>query len=514
MSGICINEDIAHFYANHPEAEMSPEGCDALVDFYAQFEDVAQLLFCANVQRALFNSRSWERVYDGYDPDAGPDQPVLQWLEDPLDRELTLGSQGRFWIHNLWLLEQRGVDHLERWLGRCQERGIEGWLSVRMNDGHFNNIPDAFWHSTFWRQRPDLWIVPHDESGGERLYDYSHREVREHHLELIRELLERYDLSGLELDWIRTPPYFAPGGEGEGRQILTDFTAEVRELARAAEARLGHPVKVGARVPTRPESGQRLGLDGLAWAREGLVDQLVLSSRVSVIEFDMPIAEWREALEDRPVALVAQFGTNTLSFPGARPSGEAGLAPATPEFLRGAAAAAFHQGADQVYLFNHCYFESEFGRRDRYCRILESIGSPASLAGKPRRHAITFPEITAADESDYAVLPAGLAAGEKIRLEPFVAPLPDMQWAAVVLGFDREQDSPRPQDLEVRVNGAACRYQTVVPPGEAPGDIPAIAAPRLSFLIPEGAVEAGRNAVEITCASGNGTIVWCEIFIA
>ena len=513
MAGICVNEDIAHFYATHLEEEMTAAGCEALVDFYAQFPDVVQLLFCANVQRALFNSRSWERAYDGYDPDAGPDQPVLRWLENPVDRELTLGSQGRYWIHNLWLLEQRGVDHMERWLSRCRERGIEGWLSVRMNDGHFNNILDAFWHPAFWRERPDLWIVPHDESGGGRAYDYSHQEVREHHLKLIRELLERYDLYGLELDWIRGYPYFPSGAERQGARVLTEFTAQVRELADAAAARLGHPVKVGARVPSRIETGPGLGLDGLTWAREGLVDQLVLSSRVWVIEFDMPINEWKRALGDLPVSLAAQFGTNTVSFPGAQPRGAAAQAQATPEFMRGAAAAAFHQGADQVYLFNHCYFESEFGRRDRYGRILESIGSPESLAGKPRRHAITFPEIKAPDEPDLAVLPVRLSPGEKAVLKPYVAPLPDLDWAAVVLGFDREQASPEPHQVEVRVNGEGCRYLAVVSPGEPPGDLPAMAEPTMSFIIPAGVVKAGHNSVEII-SSGEGEIVWCEIYIA
>jgi hypothetical protein len=514
MAGICINEDIAHFYANHPHEDMTPEGCDRLVDFYAQFSDVAALLFCINVQRALFNSRSWERVYDGYDPEAGPNQPVLQWLENGIDRELTLGSQGRYWIHNLWLLEQRGVDHVERWLARCQHCNIEGWLSMRMNDLHFNNILDAFWHSTFWRQRPDLWVVPHDPSGHGRAFDYSHAEVRQHHMKLIREVLECYDLYGLELDWIRTMPYFAPGAERQGRQILTDFIAEVRQLADAAAKRLGHPVKVGVRVPSRPESGRRLGLDGLTWAREGLVDQLVLSSLVWVIEFDMPIDEWKRQLGDAPVSLVAQFGTTSHSFPGAQERGADGSVQATPEYLRGAAAAAFHQGADRVYLFNHCYFESEFARRDRYCRILESIGSPAALAGKPRRHAITYPEITAPDESAGAVLPVTLSAGKTATLHTNTGPIPDMEWAAVVLGFDRQEKSPDPLDLEVRVNGAVSHYLAVVSPGEPPGDLPAMTEPRMSFIIPKGAVIVGRNTTEISCSRGEGTIVWCEIYIA
>jgi hypothetical protein len=187
---------------------------------------------------------------------------------------------------------------------------------------------------------------------------------------------------------------------------------------------------------------------------------------------------------------------------------------ATPEYLRGAAAAAFHQGADRVYLFNHCYFESEFARRDRYCRILESIGSPAALAGKPRRHAITYPEITAPDESAGAVLPVTLSASKTATLHTNTGPIPDMEWAAVVLGFDRQGKSPHPLDLEVRVNGAVSHYLAVVSPGEPPGDLPAMTEPRMSFIIPKGAVIVGRNTTEISCSRGEGTIVWCEIYIA
>ena len=514
MAGISVNEDIAHFYANHLEEEMTAEGCDALVDFYARFPDVTQLLFCANVQRALFASRAWEPIYTGYDPEAGPDQPVLRFLDNPLDRELTLGSQGRYWLHNLYLLEQRGVDHLARWLARCRQRGLEGWLSMRMNDGHFYHVLDAFWHPSFWRERPDLWVVPNDQTAGGRAFDYTHSEVREHHLALVRELLERYDLDGLELDWIRGYPYFPAGTEPERAAILTEFVAEVRQLARAAATRWGHPVKIGARVPTRIESGRLLGTDGLTWAREGLVDQLVLSSRVSVIEFDVPVGQWRRELGDRPVSLVVQFGTNTLPFPGARQYGGAGLAQATPELLRGAAGAAYHASADGVYLFNHCYFEAEPSRRDWYQRILESIGSTAALAGKPRRHAITYPEIVGPGESEGAALPAPIHGGQGARFELCVSPLPDMNWAAVVIGFERGRPSPPPLDLVVRINGHVCRYLAVVPPSEAPFDLPPLAETRMTFVAPKGTVTEGRNAVEVSCGCGEGVIVWCEVSVA
>ncbi len=74
MPAICVNEDNAHFYATHPSEDMTPAGVRALVDYYARFPGVSALFFCANVQRALFASHAWERLYDGYNPEAGPDQ--------------------------------------------------------------------------------------------------------------------------------------------------------------------------------------------------------------------------------------------------------------------------------------------------------------------------------------------------------------------------------------------------------------------------------------------------------
>ena len=63
------------------------------------------------------------------------------------------------------------------------------------------------------------------------------------------------------------------------------------------------------------------------------------------------------------------------------------------------------------------------------------------------------------------------------------------------------------------MNGEGCRYLAVVSPGEPPGDLPAMAEPTMSFIIPEGVVRAGHNSVEVT-SSGEGEIVWCEIYIA
>ena len=88
-----------------------------------------------------------------------------------------------------------------------------------------------------------------------------------------------------------------------------------------------------------------------------------------------------------------------------------------------------------------------------------------------------------------------------------------MPWSAVVLGFDREVDSPLPHELAVSVNGANCSYPAVVSPGEPPADLPYIAEPRMSIPIPARTLGAGRNRVAVASTAGKGSIVWCEIYL-
>ncbi len=53
-----FNEDNHHFYGAHPPQDMTVEGLNRLVDCYAEGTQVTGILFCVNVQRALFESPS------------------------------------------------------------------------------------------------------------------------------------------------------------------------------------------------------------------------------------------------------------------------------------------------------------------------------------------------------------------------------------------------------------------------------------------------------------------------
>jgi len=515
MAGVIINEDNGHFYSSRLPEQMTAEVVRGLIDTYAAGAGTVGVALCVNLRRALFASEAWEPVYHGYDPEGGPDQPFLAGLEPP-EREIRHGSQGRLLAHNIWTLKERGIDHLALWLDRCRRHGIEGWLTMRMNDVHYSDNLDHFWHCTLWRTRPDLWRVNYRyDTNWDRAFDYGNEEVREHHMALIRELFERYDMDGLELDWIRSIFHFAPGKEEEGCGILTAFVREVRELTRQWSERRGHPIKLSVRVPECPETGRRLGMDGVAWVREGLVDQVVLSPWLSVIPFDPPVDLWRDHIGDRDIKLAVCLSTSTLPFSAAR--SRKGWAENTIELLRGAALSAYHKGADRVYLFNYCYYESSAPPHLR--QILNELGSAEAIAGKPRRHAVAFQEIAAPGEAEWSVLPVRLDAtcgiskpGPTATLCPYIGPAPTGdEKASVILGFDCDEESPEgPGDLDVHVNGVRCEHD---PEPALPKGFPPIASPLYALDIPAGALHSGRNAIECRSRSSKGTVVWAEIYV-
>ncbi len=517
---VCLNEDNNHFFCSHPESDMTDEGADRLVDAYARSKSLGALFFNPNVKRAHFPSRTWEAIHHGYDPDGPTDQPSLRWLP-PERRDFSPGS-ARWWPHNIWRLEQRGVDLYGRWLARSRHHSIEGWLSVRMNDWHANDILDAYWHPDFWREHPEYWRRPYRyEWWTDRQYDYAQEAVRNHHLAFIGELFERFDCDGVELDWCRNPHGFRPGSEQAGLALLTDFMQTVRRMADAAAARTGHPVRVGIRVPEDPQTCRRMGFDVVAWIRRKLVDHVVASVFVNALSMDPPIESWLDETRPAGIPLGLAFMTGTFT-PFHSAPGRKGCMPVTREMVRGAALAAYHRGVDRVYLFNYCYWEG--GKADRTSELLDwmdELGDPARLAQLPRRHPIGYREVVAPGEPEASLLPQSFLNGPGAASRyghgtatfcPVIGPAPaNGQTATVILGFARDVEPPaNPPDLEVRVNGIVC------PPANDSGfprEFPELVDKRGVFSIPTGVLHNGRNAVECFSESRRGVIVWAEIAI-
>ncbi len=518
MPGICINEDNAHFYTKRSPEQMTEDEVNKVIDFYAQSGQTKAVMLCTNVQRALFDSAVWQPLWDGYEPDGDENQPFLQWIEDPKEKTLEVPNHGRLWVHNLWLLKERKIDHLKLWLERARKHNIEGWLTMRMNDVHTNDTIESFWHSQLWRERPDLWRREYNnESWWDRAFDYSKPEVREHHLKLVRELLQRYQPDGLELDWIRSIFHFAQGYEDAGCDVLTEFVRQVRKLVDETSKQSGKKIKLGVRLPENPITAKRLGMDGPRWIRENLIDQIVLSQWLSAINFDPPIEIWKDIIGNREVTIAVNFSTSTAPFnrdqlkrPGVRSLNN------TIELLRGAALNAYHKGADYVYLFNYCYYEST--DPEHLNLILSELGSPETMINRARRCMISFEEISAPGIAESSVLPIrfdeirGISKyGQTITLCPYIGPAPKVnQSSTVIIGFLKDEQKINPEELTVWLNGKKCKYN---PDANMPAEFPEWVAPILGFDIPAGVLHDGRNTIEITSKTQTGTLVWSEIYI-
>lgn len=522
---VYLNQDDSAFTRCHPLEDMSVHGLERMVDFYAQGGQLAGLAFCVNMQRALFPSKVWETLIDGYDPKLGPDQPVFRRTREAAGMATLVAA---------------GIDHLQVWLNRARHHGIEAFLSMRMNDCHGLESHGGFdregvkrddqnhfqWHaSEFWKKNPHLRRAPYRfERSFEAAFDYTHEEVRRHHLALITELFERFDMDGFELDWMRWMFMFAPGGEARGRFILTDFLREVDALRKKAEKRLGHAILLRHRVPAEPQTCLALGYDVPRWADLGLADHIILSGFGGSANLDYPIDIWRRLVGPK-IKILAMVESSAQVYPDCWLENY--------HLSYGAASAALQRGADGVYLFNECYREAGGpGERRLLNHMLNSLGSAETLETVVRRHPVTYPQVQAPGETSRRILPIPLINktigadsarwAENITLRISVGAKSERSRYVLRLGFSADAPQAELQKMVVRVNThpiaavAEPVYQDCMewafPERNVPR-VPKTACFLFHYEAPVSVMLDDTNVVEFIPPSLPGTLEWAEFIV-
>lgn len=472
---LILNEDNSHFFGSRTAEQMNLAGLNQFVDQYAD-SAVTHLFLCPNAMRANFRSHSRDAIWD-------PAEGVV--------------PTGR-WPANAKLLDERGLDPYAVWIARCREKGISPWLSMRMNDVHEVGHPENFMHSTFWRQHPELWRVPNESRGSwtNRALNYAHPAVREYEMAFVRELLERYDPDGLELDWMRFGYHLTPGREQEEAHLLTEFMAQVRELTKEWATKRGHPILLAARVPTHPDAAAGLGMDGVAWAKAGLVDWLIPAPFWSSTDFDIPVELWKERLGNVPVRIAPGAEFNARPWPGGKPVAN-DLAS-----LAGFSASAWERGADGIYLFNWMDSGTRPVPAPAYQQLLtQGLGRAAVLA-TPRRYPVCYRDTVPAGFPNEVRLPI---TGEG-TCQVHIGPAPTGGTACIIAGLAVEETA----DFQVAVNGttagAAEKWPTLAGLGGG-------AKLALRFPVPLASLVAGSNTIHLQAQPGSETakVVWVEM---
>ena len=491
--GLVLNEDNTNFLAWRTEDEMTVEGLKELVDHYAKGTQVRQLMFSPNSMCVSYASEVWDPVWHGYDdPEA-------------LKKAGIRGSP----VKGL-LLNKRGIDPYAVWIEYSRELGVSPWMSMRMNDVHNVDDPNSRAHSSFWKENPQFRRVTHRfDEWTDRAFDYGHKAVRDYHMALIRELFERYDFDGLELDWMRFGYHFRPGYEEEGVILLTEFMTEVRRLADEHAIRRGHPIKIGVRVPSRPWTAKGLGMDAITWAKRGLIDMLVVTPFWATIETDMPIEKWKELLGDSPVVLAAGLEVLLRPYPAANVDSIGNFFLNNAETVRGAAASLLHRGADRIYLFNYMISGTTPGNEEDFYKVFREAGSLKTATAHPRRHVVTYSDTWAPGEREVYALPVFCSQNQTAAFQIHIGPRPKTGDVRVFIGLGEEGNCDT-TPLKVRVNGELCAASKSAPPTHMHPVVKTMAG----FDVLLSAVKDGYNSVEVvSSATGAGKIVWVEIFI-
>jgi hypothetical protein len=270
-------------------------------------------------------------------------------LATPADRaKWPAFEQQRF--RNVEAMFQQGVDPYALLLAEARRRGIEALLTYRMNDIH----GDEFLNHRFWLEHPEYRLPDPPKRGFRAGLDFAHDAVRDYTFRLIEEAVQRYDSDGIELDFNRAPPFFQSGTETERITKINDLVRRVRQMLDAEGPKRNRRLVSAARVLPRYSDCRTIGLDPVAWAKEGWIDFLTVCPYTKT-DYTLPIKPWKTLI------------TNIFIYGGAD-------SPRGAENYRRAARHFWQDGADGVYLFN--FFTPREDFVEPPFEVLKELGDP------------------------------------------------------------------------------------------------------------------------------------------
>ncbi|MDR2757667.1 MAG: hypothetical protein LBC20_18405 [Planctomycetaceae bacterium] len=478
-----INEDAWNFFTSRTPEQMTLKDLHAFVDQYAETK-ITHLFLNPNAQKTRFQSQTRDALW--HDTDSKERLP-----------------------QNAKLLHERGLDPYKIWIERCREKKISPWISMRMNDIHYVDQIDHFYHSNFWRNNPSFWRIPNDKSGHwiNRALNYVYPEVQEHQMSFVRELFERYDFDGLELDWMRSGWHFTPGKEKEESVILNRFMQNVRKIAREWEKKRGHTIYIAVRTPYDPDVATTHGMNALQWAREGSIDLVIPTPYFMTSDFDIPVERWREQLDaitsssghSANIAVAPGMERHMQAWPGGKQT------PCDLATLYGFVASVRFRGARNIYLFNWMDNNNPVGK-EKYRTLLEKGVDDDVVLQSVRRHPVCYHDIIP-DVNNHVQLPQTPNPEAKFTVPIGLKPESGKLWLIVGLG---NGEGVKETVCSATLNGTKTNVTTDADITPLSKDV----ARALCFDCPLTVAQNDVNTITVRLESGIAPrIVWVELKI-
>jgi hypothetical protein len=261
--------------------------------------------------------------------------------------------------HNVFLDKWRssGIDIFEEWVRIIKkERKKECWLSHRIAEVDLEKDKNPI---TVKDEHPE-WFIP--AFPGHKLNNLAVKEIREHKVKVLGEVMRKYDFDGLDIDFERHTPILTAGRQWELREHVTEFMRMLRAETLQIAKEQNRIVMLSARVPDCLKGCKEDGLDIWTWIKEDLVDCLTLGSR----SFDVKVEEFRELSNE--IQLYGCYDphhtVDGYTFPSL-------------EIIRGIAYSYLQRGADAMEYFN---WTGE-GKKELVSYYVEKYGMDKALNG-------------------------------------------------------------------------------------------------------------------------------------
>ncbi len=398
------------------------------------------------------------------------------------------------------------TDIYDVWFKRCYNTGIKPWISVRMNDCHSPFDETSELRSEFFYKAREKGMILGDDYGYFKIcYDYSYKEVRDIMLEYIGEQINRYDVYGLELDFMREPKCFKYLTDNMDKctVYMNDFITSVREILNSAEKIHGHKIKLSVRLPRDIRQSNMLGFDPEKWDRAGIVDIIIPTPRFSSNDSFMPIFEWKERIKNAEIC----SGIETLaSFRDYTPR------VSSAELVSGLAASFISQGANGIYLFNHFVDPDDVvcNPIHPYIRSVKAISAISSenIYNFPLRFAVLNQEDKYIPGIVNNLLPMHINSDNK-AISVCTGNIPQNKIVSLIIGFKGQE--PTVFFNGVRLNSRKNVDLAYIPGiGLQPDNYVDDETVCLRFFIPTTALYSNSQEIEFEC-NAESEIYWIEI---
>ena len=331
------------------------------------------------------------------------------------------------------------------WFKKCEAAGIRPWISLRMNDCHDpDEETSQLRGDLFYTAREKGWMIGEEYGYFRNCLNYAVPEVRRLMLDYTREQLLKYDVYGLELDFMREIYCFdyLHADNAEIVEIMNGYIRDTAAIVKEAQTKHGHDIKLSVRLARDIDQCKVFGFDAGAWCAEGLVDAVTVTPRFSTNDSMMPIAEWKAKLSGVEV----WAGVETLVNRQAEGSA------ASPEVVRGYAAQYLTAGADGVYLFNYMSAGTVNARNGE---VYNTCGSLEQILTLPRRHIVTWQDTAPKGWEPYRPLPLKLKRGKTAALAVETGYIPDGSAVCIYIGVNQPLDG---EQLLLTADGRACGF--------------------------------------------------------